>query len=77
MGWLVSYTLASIAASFVVVKIFDYIFAGAASGLVSSARFGVFVVTWTAVTAKAGMHGVTKRVRRLRQGYKSERKVEL
>ena len=70
MGWLVGYTLASIATSFVVVKIFDAIFAGAAGGLVSSARAGLFVATWAAVTAQAGMRGFTKRVRRLRQGFK-------
>ena len=69
MGWLVSYTLASIAASFVVVKIFDYIFAEAASGLVSIARLGLFVATWTVVTAKAGMNGFSKKVRQLRQGF--------
>ena len=68
MGWLVGSTLASMVASFIVVKIFDYIFAGVTSGLVSGARFPLFVVTWTAVTAKAGMHGFTKRVRQLRQG---------
>ncbi len=66
MGWLVGYTLASIAASFIAVKIFDYIFAGASNGLVSSARCGLFVGTWTAVTARAGMHGLTKRVRQFR-----------
>ena len=68
MSWLVGYTLASMATSFLVVKIFDYIFAGAASGLVSSARAGLFVITWTAVTAQAGMHGFSKRVRQVRQG---------
>ena len=68
MGWLVSYTLASIAASFVVVKIFDYIFAEATSGLASIARFGLFVVTWTVVTAKAGMSGFSKRIKALRKG---------
>ena len=67
MGWLVSYTLASIAASFVVVKIFDYILTGGA--YVDAARAGLFIATWTAVTAKAGMNGVTKRVRQLRQGF--------
>ena len=69
MGWLVSYTLASIAAAFVAVKIFDWIFAGAVGGLVSSARAGLFVATWTAVTAKAGMRGFSKKVRQLRQGH--------
>ena len=69
MGWLLNYTLASIAASFVVVKILDYIFAGVTGSLVSSVRAGLFVATWTAVTARAGMHGVTKRVRQVRQGF--------
>ena len=68
LGWLVSYTLASIAASFIVVKIFDYIFEGVSSGLVSIARAGLFIITWTAVTANGGMRGVTKRVRQLKQG---------
>ena len=67
MGWLVSYTLASIAASFVVVKIFDYIFAEVSNSLVNIARFCLFVATWTVVTAQAGMRGFTKRVRRLRR----------
>lgn len=68
MGWLVTYTLASMATSFVVVKIFDYIFAGASNGLVNTARAGLFVATWTAVTANAGMRGLTRRVRQLRLG---------
>ncbi len=70
MGWLVSYTLASMAAAFIVVKLFDlikdYLFAGATSGVVNTARAGLFVGTWTAVTARAGMSGFSKRVRRLR-----------
>ena len=67
MGWLLSYTLASIAASIVVLKIFDYIFAEMSSGLVSIARLGLFVVTWTAVTAQAGMRGFSKGVRQVKQ----------
>ena len=69
MGWLVGSTLASMVASFIVVKIFDYIFAGVTSGLVSSARFPLFVGTWTAVTAQAGMHGFTSRIRGLSKGF--------
>ena len=65
MGWLLGSTLASIAASFVVVKIFDYIFTGEA--YVDAARAGIFIGTWTAVTAKAGMNGFTKRVKVLRK----------
>ena len=66
MGWLVGYTLASMATSFLVVKIFDYILAGAVGGLVSSARVGLFVGTWTAVTAGAGMRGFSKRIASIR-----------
>ena len=69
MGWLVSYTLASIAASFIVVKIFDYIVGGASSGLASIVRAGLFVATWTAITAQVGMRGFSKHVRQLRQGF--------
>ena len=72
MSWLVGYTLASMVTSFIVVKIFDWLFAGVTSTLVSIATFCLFIVTWTAVTAKAGMHGFTKRVRRLRQGSTKE-----
>lgn len=67
MGWLVGYTMASMAAAFIVVKVFDYIFAGVSSGLVSGARAGLFVATWTAITARAGMNGFSKRVHQLRQ----------
>src|SRR3990167_7767745 len=68
LGWLVGPTIASFVAAFIVVKLFDHIFAGATSGVVSIARPGLFVLTWTAVTVQSGMHGVAKRVRRLRQG---------
>ena len=67
MGWLVGYTLASIAASFIVIKIFDYIFAGATSGLISLIRFSLFVIIWTVIIAKAGMHRFTKEVRQLKK----------
>ena len=68
MGWLVGSTLASIVAAFLVVRIFDYVFAGVTGSLINVARAGLFVVTWTAVTTKSGMHGFTKQVRQLRQG---------
>jgi hypothetical protein len=68
VGWIVGYTIASIAASFVAVRIFDLIFGAATGSLASTARAGVFVTTWTAVTAKSGMNGFTSRVRKLRQG---------
>ena len=68
IGWLVGYTLASFVAAVIVVKIFDYIFAGMVGGFANTARAGLFIGTWTAVTAKSGMHGFTSQVRQLRQG---------
>lgn len=67
MGWLVGSTLASIVASFIAIKVFDYVFVGVTGGLVGGARLGLFVVTWTAVTTQSGMHGVTSRIRGLRR----------
>ena len=67
MGWLISYTLASMVTAFIVVKLFDYLFAGAIGSFAGIVRGALFVVTWTAVTAKAGMNGFSKKVRQLRQ----------
>jgi hypothetical protein len=66
MGWLLGYTLGSIAAAFVVVRIFDYLVSGVADSATSTARGVVFINTWAAVTVKSGMRDFTKSVRRLR-----------
>ena len=66
MGWFMCYTLGSIAASFIVVRAFDFLVGGAVDSATSAARGIVFVNTWAAVTAKAGMRDFTKQVRRLR-----------
>jgi hypothetical protein len=66
MGWLFGYTLGSIAASFVVVRAFDFLAGGAVDSATSAARGIVFVNTWAAVTAKQGMRDVTKSARKLR-----------
>jgi hypothetical protein len=68
LSWLVGYTLASIVAAFVIVRIFDYIFAGVSGNIVAGARLGLFVGAWTVVTAKAGMHTITRQARQLRHG---------
>ena len=68
MGWLVGSTLASFVAAFIVIKLFDYAFSGVTGTLYSVLRAGVFVVTWTAVTAQLGMRGFTSKIRQLRQG---------
>ena len=66
MGWLLGYTLGSIAASFVVVRAFDFLVGGAVDSATSAARGIVFVNTWAAVTAKAGMRDLTKTAQKLR-----------
>jgi len=66
VGWLLGYTLGSIAASFIVIRIFDFLIGGAVDSATSAARGIVFINTWAAVTAKAGMRDVTKKVRQLR-----------
>lgn len=66
LGWLVGYTLASIVAAIIIVRIFDYLFAGATGNIAASARLGLFVATWTVVTTKVGM-------RQLKQGSASAR----
>ena len=68
MGWLLGYTLGSIAVSFIVVRIFDFLVAGAVDSATSAARGIIFINTWAAVTAKSGMRDVSKQVKRLRLG---------
>jgi len=72
IGWLVGPGLVSLIASLIVVRIFDLVF-GATSGLINTARAGLFVGTWTAVTTGSGMRDVAKWARRLRQGNASAR----
>ena len=64
MSWLIGYTLASLAAAVIAVRIFDYIISEATDNL---ARASVFVATWTAVTAQSAMRGVSKSAQRLRK----------
>ncbi len=67
LGWLLGSTLASMVTSFIIVRIFDLIFGEVTNSLVSIARGCLFIGTWTTVTASAGMSGVKKRVRQLKQ----------
>ena len=66
MGWLLGYTLGSIAASFVVVRAFDFLVGGAVDSATSAARGIVFVNTWAAVTTKSAMRDVSKTAQKLR-----------
>jgi len=65
VSWLIGYTLASMAAAFITVRIFDYVVSGASDNF---ARASVFITTWAAVTAQSGMRGFSKSARRLRKG---------
>jgi hypothetical protein len=67
MGWLVGYTFASMGAAFVVVRIFEHLFSGATSGISAAVKPGIFVATWTAVTARLGMRSATSLTSRWRQ----------
>ena len=73
MGWLVGYTFASMAAAFLVVRIFEFLFAGATSGVAAAVKPGLFVATWTAVTAQSGMRSATSFAGRWRQRSESGR----
>lgn len=72
MGWLVNSLLASMVMAFIVVKIYDYIFAGVTSSWSNGVRYGLFCFTWTAVTVQAGMSSVNKRARQLKQSIRSK-----
>lgn len=63
MGWLIGPSIASLAAAFVIVKIFDYVTSGAAD---TASRAIVFITPWAGVTAKSGMRGLSKSAGRLR-----------
>jgi hypothetical protein len=67
MGWLVSYAIAAAAAAYVVVRIWEFLFSGATSGVAAAVKPGIFVATWTAVTAREGMRSVTSVTSRWRK----------
>ena len=67
MGWLLGYTIASMVGALFVVRIFDYVVGGVSNAAGHAARVGLFVGTWTAITAASGMRDFTKRVRKLRR----------
>ena len=67
MGWLVGPTIASLVAAFIAVKLVEYVFGGVSGSLMNVAKPILFVVTWTAVTANAGMRGFSSLIRNLRK----------
>ena len=73
MAWLIGPVFVSAVVSFIAVRLFEFIFSGATNSLASTARTGVSVVAWTAVTTMLGMREATKLSRKLRQGNASAR----
>lgn len=63
MSWLVWYTLASLALAIIILRVVEYVVAGGVAAIVKPV---VFVVSWVAVTAKAGMQRVTMKARHWR-----------
>ena len=66
MNWLVGYVMASMVGAFVVMRVFDHLFAGVVGGVTSVARVVLFIGAWTAITAISGMRCVTRYVRQAR-----------
>ena len=74
MSWLVGMTLASMAAAFIVMRIFDYITSGMGGWLSGIIKPIAFVGTWTAVTTSSGLRAFSERVRGLRHRCRSVQK---
>lgn len=74
MGWLGGIVMASLATSFLAIRIFEYIFGGMTGWVASTAKPVTFVGVWTAVTTAAGMRDFTSKVRSLRRLNNSARK---
>lgn len=53
--------------SFAAWRLFDFVFPAATGTLANTARAGVSVGAWTAITTVSGMRGITKFSRKLRQ----------
>ena len=53
--------------SFAAWRLFDFVFPAATGTLANTARAGVSVGAWTAITTASGMSAFTERVRKLRQ----------
>ena len=66
MSWLIGSTMASLVIAFIVVRIFDHIFAGVTGGVSHVIRAILFVASWTAVTVGAGMRSISQFTRKLR-----------
>lgn len=72
MGWLLGNMIASLVGALLVVRFLEHLFSWMHVGAVAGAvKAGVFVGTWTAITAGSGIRGYTKWVQRLRQKTRS------
>lgn len=68
MKWLSGSMIASIVGALLVVRLFEYLSAGAVHGVAASTtKASLFVTTWTAITTGSGMRSFSATVRNLRQ----------
>jgi hypothetical protein len=67
MGWLLWYTLASMAVAFIAIRIIELLFTGLSVSVMGVVKPVVFVASWTAVTTQSGMHRVTSQARQFRR----------
>ena len=65
LTWLTGPIIASVVFAMLIVKVWDMVFGGLSSGFLGVARAGLFIGTWTAITAASGMRGVNNLTRRL------------
>ena len=72
MKWLVGPTIAGLVGAVVIVHLVDSLSSGAAHGVAAgTARAGLFVGTWTAISTGTGMRGFSRFVQGLRQKTRS------
>jgi hypothetical protein len=65
VSWLVAPIITSFVGAILLVKLWDIAFGGVSSGFLGVARAGLFIGTWTAITAASGMRGVSNLTRRV------------
>ena len=67
MKWLFNATLASLVGAVLIVHTFDAVSGGAQNAVVKVVKPGLFVATWTAITTGAGIRGLSKFGRSIRE----------
>ena len=66
LGWMTGSIMASLIGALVVVRLIEWLFAGATGAVAGTAKAGAHVGTWTAITASLGLRDFSRRVKGLR-----------